>query len=134
MGWRILIVEDTPENMYALKRVFEHAGFEALEAVDGEAAIRQNEKERPDAILMDMRLPRLSGYEAAERIHQAFPALPIVAITADALPGDRERCMELGCIAYFSKPIRYREIVETVRKVLEDPSGAKAAPDENNLS
>ncbi len=133
MAGRILIVEDTPENMYALKRVFTHEGFETLEAVNGEEAIRKNEKERPDAILMDMRLPGISGYDAAERIHQKFPALPIVAITADALSGDRERCLDLGCVAYFSKPIRYREIVETIRKILQNTPGADAGPNKNKV-
>lgn len=121
MSHRILIVEDTPENMYALQRVLKHEGFETIEASHGEEAIRKAEEETPDLILMDMRLPGLSGYEAAERIHQKFPALPIMAITADVLPGDRERALEIGCVAYFSKPIRYKEIVKTIQDLLNGP-------------
>jgi CheY-like chemotaxis protein len=123
MPHRVLIVEDTPENMYALKRVFQHEGFEIIEATNGHEAVQKSEEEKPDLILMDMRLPGLSGYEATERIRQKLPALPIIAITADALPGDREKALELGCIAYFSKPIQYREIIDAVRNILNHPSG-----------
>jgi two-component system cell cycle response regulator DivK len=122
MPHRVLIVEDTPENMYALKRVFQHEGFEIIEATDGQEAILKSINEKPDVILMDMQLPGLSGYEAAERIRKKLPALPIIAITADALPGDREKALELGCIAYFSKPIRYREIIDAVREILNRPA------------
>jgi CheY-like chemotaxis protein len=122
MPHRVLIVEDTPENMYALKRVFQHEGFEIIEATNGHEAVQKSEEEKPDLILMDMRLPGLSGYEATERIRQKLPALPIIAITADALPGDREKALELGCIAYFSKPIQYREIIDAVRNILNHPS------------
>ena len=115
---RILIVEDTPENMYVLQRVLRHRQFETLAAANGEEAIRKAEAEKPDLILMDMRLPGLSGYEAAERIHQKLPALPIVALTADALTGDRERALEIGCVAYFSKPIHYEEVVTAIREIL----------------
>jgi two-component system, cell cycle response regulator DivK len=121
MPHRILVVEDTPENMYALQRVLKHEGFETIEASNGEEAIRRAEEEAPDLILMDMRLPGISGYEAAERIHQKFPTLPIVAITADALRGDREKALEIGCVAYFSKPIRYKEIVKTIQDLLNGP-------------
>lgn len=128
MARRVLIVEDTPENMYALQRVFKHEGFEIIEASNGLEAIEKSEAEIPDLILMDMRLPGLSGYEAAERIHQSAPAIPIVAITADALPGDRERCLDLGCAAYFSKPIRYREIINTVKEILESAPESSTGP------
>jgi len=123
MPHRVLIVEDRPENMYALERVFRHAGFEIIEATDGHEAIRKSEEGKPDVILMDMRLPGLSGYEAAERIHRKAPLIPIVAITADALTGDRERCLELGCVAYFSKPIRYREVIDAIRDILKRAPG-----------
>lgn len=126
MAHRVLIVEDTPENMYALQRVLRHAGFEIIEATDGQEAVRKSEEANPDLILMDMRLPGLSGYEAAERIHRRDPALPIIAITADALAGDRERCLDLGCVAYFSKPIRYREIVDAVHEILDRTSGSSS--------
>lgn len=130
MAYRVLIVEDTPENLYALQRVFRHEGFEIIEAANGEEAIQKSTAESPDLILMDMRLPGISGYDAAEIIRRSAPAIPIVAITADALPGDREKCLDLGCAAYFSKPIRYREIIDRVKDLLRSaPEGPPDRPE-----
>lgn len=126
MPRRILIVEDTPVNLYVLERVFLKEGFEILQAGNGREAIAKAEKESPDVILMDMRLPEMSGYEAVPEIRRKNPAIPIVAVTADALPGDEESCLALGCAAYFSKPIRYREIVDTVLQILSDRAGGSA--------
>ena len=123
MPKRILIVEDTPANLYVLQRVFHKEGFETLEATDGKEAIKKVEQERPDVVLMDMRLPGMSGYEAVAVIHQKRPSLPIIAVTADALPGDREWCLNLGCVDYFSKPIKYRDIVDAVYQILNGRDG-----------
>lgn len=130
MPIRILVVEDTPANMYVLQRVFQKEGFEILEATDGKEAIRKAEKERPDVVLMDMRLPGMNGYEAVTILRRKIPSLPIIAVTADALPGDRERCLNLGCADYFSKPIRYREIVEAVYRMIKrgNRKGAAETP------
>ncbi|SRR5579884_1185992 len=119
MPIRILLVEDTPVNMYVLQRVLRNEGFDVVEATDGNEAIRKAEKEKPDVVLMDMRLPDISGYEAVTILHQKLPTLPIIAVTADALPGDREWCLNLGCIDYFSKPIRYRDVIQAVYRILK---------------
>lgn len=119
MSKRILVVEDTPINMYVLQRVLHNEGFEVVEAKDGREAITKAEKERPDLVLMDMRLPGISGYEAVSILHQKIPTLPIIAVTADALPGDREWCLNLGCVDYFSKPIHYRQIVDAVHRIID---------------
>ncbi len=119
MPIRILLVEDTPVNMYVLQRVLRNEGFDVVEATDGNEAIRKAEKEKPDVVLMDMRLPDISSYEAVTILHQKLPTLPIIAVTADALPGDREWCLNLGCIDYFSKPIRYRDVIQAVYRILK---------------
>lgn len=118
MPIRILLVEDTPVNMYVLRRVFHKEGFEVLEATDGKEAITKAVKEKPDIVLMDMRLPGISGYEAVTVLRRKMPSLPIIAVTADALPGDKEWCLNLGCADYFSKPIRYREVVDAVYRIM----------------
>lgn len=116
---RILLVEDTPVNMYVLQRIFKNEGFEVLEATDGREAIFKAETEKPDIVLMDMRLPGMSGYEAAAVLHTRMPVLPIIAVTADALPGDREWCLNIGCADYFSKPIKYREVIDAVYRIIK---------------
>ncbi|MBI3805674.1 MAG: response regulator [Nitrospirae bacterium] len=125
MPKRILIVEDTPANFYVLQRVFLKEGFEVIQAGNGREAIGKAESDAPDVILMDMRLPDMSGYEAIPEIRRNNSAVPIIAVTADALPGDKESCLSLGCAAYFSKPIQYREIVEKVLQILSDPDQHK---------
>jgi len=127
MPIRILLVEDTPVNMYVLQRVFKKEGFEVLEATDGIEAISKAEKERPDVVLMDMRLPGMSGYEAVAILRRKIPSLPIIAVTADALPGDREWCLNLGCVDYFSKPIQYRKVVDAVYRIIKKRDERSAA-------
>lgn len=127
MPIRILLVEDTPVNMYVLQRVFNKEGFEVLEATDGREAVRKAEKEKPDIVLMDMRLPGMSGYEAVTLLHKKIPSLPIIAVTADALPGDREWCLNLGCADYFPKPIKYREVIDAVYRIIKDGDNRSTA-------
>ncbi len=127
MPKRILLVEDTPVNMYVLQRVFNKEGFEVLEATDGKEAITKAEKEKPDVVLMDMRLPGMSGYEAVTVLRRKMPSLPIIAVTADALPGDEEWCLNLGCAGYFSKPIKYREVIDAVYRIIKDGDNRSTA-------
>lgn len=127
MAIRILLVEDTPVNMYVLQRVFRKEGFDVVEATDGKEAIQKAEKERPDVVLMDMRLPGMSGYEAVTILRRRVPSLPIIAVTADALPGDREWCLNLGCADYFSKPIKYREVIDAVYRIVKDGDNRSTA-------
>lgn len=128
---KILIVEDTPENLYVLQRVFRKEGFDIVTAINGKEAIAIVAENLPSLILLDMQLPELSGYDTAKLILERTP-LPIVAITADAFPEDRERCLELGCVAYFSKPYNYREIVETVREILSETDRREKGEDDRD--
>jgi two-component system cell cycle response regulator DivK len=104
---RVLVVEDDAQNSYLIGFILEKSGYEVVTACDGEQALLEVEKVVPDLILMDMLLPKMNGYEATRQI-KARPetsAVPIVALTAYSMKGDREKILESGCDGYISKPI-----------------------------
>jgi len=104
---RVLVVEDDAQNSYLIGFILEKSGYEVITAADGEQAVAEVEKAVPDLILMDMLLPKMNGYEATRRI-KARPEtkdVPIVALTAYSMKGDREKILESGCDGYISKPI-----------------------------
>jgi two-component system cell cycle response regulator DivK len=104
---RVLVVEDDAQNSYLIGFILEKSGYEVITAVDGEQALVEVEKVLPDLILMDMLLPKMNGYEATRRI-KAMPeakGVPVVALTAYSMKGDREKILESGCDGYISKPI-----------------------------
>ena len=103
-----------------LRDLLTRAGFEVLEAVNGEEGIAQAERHRPDLILMDIQLPLVDGYDATRRI-KANPALhqiPIIAVTSYALSGDETKAREAGCDGYMAKPFSPRQLVAQVRSLL----------------
>lgn len=111
-GGRILVVEDNYDNMTLISDVLTSLNYEVLRASDGEQAVLLAGQELPDVILMDLSLPRLDGWTATRQI-KANPALkhiPIIALTAHAMVGDRERALEAGCDDYVAKPINLREL------------------------
>ena len=117
---RILIVEDNEENRDALARRLERRGFEVLIAVDGKAGVEKAKSEKPDLILMDMNMPELDGWEATRQI-KAEPSLrdvPVIALTAHAMTGDRERALEAGCTDYHTKPIEFPKLLAQIETVL----------------
>src|SRR5271169_4168390 len=103
---RILLVEDNEMNRDMLSRRLSRRGFEVLLAQDGLEGLRVAREERPDVILLDMDLPVLDGWEAARRLKadETMRGIPIVALTAHAMSGDRERALEAGCDDYETKP------------------------------
>ena len=116
----ILNVEDNEANRKIVRYLFESKGYKVVEAMDGEEGVRMADQERPDIILMDVQLPKLSGYEATLRI-KANPALrdiPVIAVTSFALGGDDEKAMEAGCDDYIAKPFKPRDLLERVEKFL----------------
>ncbi|HSD85488.1 MAG TPA: response regulator [Anaerolineae bacterium] len=117
---KILIVEDNALNRALLTAVLKPAGFEILSAEDGRQGIDVAQRELPDLILMDVMLPGLNGYEATRRL-KAEPAtqhIPIIAITANAAPAERERALDAGCDGYIAKPIDTRALPGQVRLFL----------------
>lgn len=106
-GERILYIEDNLENRTLVKRILEAESFVVLEADDGPSGMRVAEQEAPALILMDINLPEIDGYEVTARLRQ-IPSLahvPIVALTANVLKGDRERSLAAGCDGYIQKPV-----------------------------
>jgi two-component system cell cycle response regulator DivK len=113
---RILIVEDTADNRQIMRDLLTSAGYEIVEAHDGQAAVTTAAIVKPDLILMDIQLPVLNGYEAA-RLIKADPALqhiPIIAVTSYALSGDEEKARAAGCSGYIAKPFSPRRMLATV--------------------
>ncbi|HXV10701.1 MAG TPA: response regulator [Burkholderiales bacterium] len=117
---RILYVEDNEDNIYVIKNRLGRAGFTVLIATDGEKGVSMAAAERPDLILMDLRLPVLDGWEATRRI-KAQPEtrdIPIIALTAHAMTGDREKALEAGCDDFDTKPVEMPRLLEKVRALL----------------
>lgn len=109
MSKRILVVEDDAQNAYLIGFILERSGYEVLSATDGQQAIDMFKDESPDLVLMDMLLPKMNGYEATRRIKamgtEGARRVPIIALTAYSMKGDREKILEAGCDGYISKPI-----------------------------
>jgi len=120
MKKKILIVEDNPQNMRLLEMLLGAKGYTLLKAINGEEAIDTATRERPDLIIMDIQLPTMSGLEATKRLRQSPDSshTPIIAITAYAMKGDREKLLAAGCDAYLSKPINTRELPGIISEML----------------
>jgi two-component system cell cycle response regulator DivK len=119
MKKRILVVEDVAFNRDLIVQLLED-NYEVLTAEDGEEGIRLAERERPDAILMDLSLPGLDGWEATRRI-KANPALkhiPVIALSAHAMLGDEEKARRSGCDDYLSKPLDEDALFQKLAKLL----------------
>jgi len=126
----ILLVEDHEDNRIVYRTVLQHFGYTVLEAFDGEEGIRRAREELPDLILMDISIPRIDGWEAT-RMLKADPAtqrIPIIALTAHALPEDRAQAVSVGCDGYLAKPIEPRRVLEEVQRALECVRPAEAVP------
>lgn len=104
---KILYVEDNPGNRLLIRRVLEAEGYAVMEAENSETALQALEHETPDLILMDINLPKVDGYALTNQLRQRaeLQAVPIIALTAHALRGDRDRALEAGCDGYIQKPI-----------------------------
>lgn len=120
MSKKILIVEDNPQNMRLIKMALSAERYTLLEATNGEEAFEVARKERPDLIIMDIQLPKMSGLEVTRKLREIpeFSRTPIVAITAYAMKGDEEKALDSGCNAYLSKPISARDLPNRIAKML----------------
>jgi two-component system cell cycle response regulator DivK len=123
----ILIADDRPSSRELLRLVLERAGYAVMEAEDGEVALERARSENPDLILLDLQMPGLDGYGvlAALRSESRFAHLPVLALTASAMRGDRERIMEAGFTDYLAKPAGPEVLRETVARMLR-PSAAES--------
>ena len=123
---KILLVEDNEMNRDMLSRRLERRGYEVVIAVDGQQGVDLAESTRPDIILMDMSLPVIDGWEATRQLkaRDGVKATPIIALTAHAMSGDREKALEAGCDDYDTKPIELPRLLGKIEALL----GARAKP------
>ncbi len=117
---KVLLVEDNEMNRDMLSRRLERKGYEVVFAEDGSMAVDMAGSEQPDLILMDMSLPVLDGWEATRRIKAdtATNSIPIIALTAHAMAGDREKAMEVGCEDYDTKPVDFPRLLGKIEGLI----------------
>jgi CheY-like chemotaxis protein len=121
---RILLVEDNEMNRDMLSRRLTRKGFEVVIAEDGQKGVDMTQSENPDLVLMDMSLPVVDGWEATRRLKasEATKHIPIIALTAHAMAGDREKTLKAGCDDYDTKPIELPRLLEKINALLNGKS------------
>jgi len=128
MGKRsILIVEDNMDNYELVRFILERAGYDVFLAVNGRDGVAAARLQKPDLILMDLGLPEMDGWTAAEKLkeEEATKSIPLFAITAHTLPRDRFRALQAGCDGYFTKPLHVESFLETINKAFEKKKSKK---------
>jgi CheY-like chemotaxis protein len=117
---RILLVEDNEMNRDMLSRRLQKKGYDVLIALDGEAGVNMAASERPDLILMDMSLPVVNGWEATRQIkgQPLTASIPVIALTAHVMEGDRDKAFEAGCDDYDAKPIDFERLLGKMQALL----------------
>ena len=117
---KVLVVEDNEMNRDMLSRRLQRRGYEVVISVDGEDGILKARSDSPDIILMDMDLPVLDGW-AATRMLKSSPeteSIPVIALTAHAMAGDREKALDAGCDDYDTKPVEFHRLIAKIEKLL----------------
>jgi len=114
---RILVVEDNMDTYELVHFILEKNGYETFLAVNGRDGVNAALKQKPDLIIMDMTMPEMDGWTATSLIKNdaQTAAIPLIALTANALPGDRQRAMDAGCNEYITKPMDLGELVEAIQ-------------------
>ena len=125
---KILLVEDNEMNRDMLSRRLARNGFEVVIAVDGQQGVAMAASEKPDVILMDMSLPVMDGWEATRRVKAdpATRAIPVIALTANAMVEDRESAMAAGCDDFDTKPVELPRLLEKIKAQLNGKAGGAA--------
>jgi CheY-like chemotaxis protein len=123
---KILLVEDNEMNRDMLSRRLERKGFQVVMAADGQQGVDLAMSEGPDLILMDMDLPIIDGWEATRRVKAdaSTRGIPVIALTAHAMVGDRDKAMAAGCDDYDTKPIDFSRLLGKIETLLGDAAGA----------
>jgi CheY-like chemotaxis protein len=123
---RILLVEDNEMNRDMLSRRLERRGYTVLIAVDGQQGLDMATAEKPDLILLDMSLPILDGWEVAKRLKSddSLKVMPVIALTAHAMAGDRERALQAGCDDYDTKPVELPRLLQKIETLLAKAGSA----------
>ncbi len=122
MKKRILLVEDHPATIDVMRQELEFLGYEVTMAKNGIEAVEMATSELPDLIVMDIRLPKMDGLQVTSQIRKnpKTQAIPILAATVKALPGDREECLASGCDDYIAKPFTHKELGAAIEKLLKE--------------
>ncbi|MBZ0281015.1 MAG: response regulator [Anaerolineae bacterium] len=117
---KILLVEDNEMNLDMLSRRLEKRGHQVLIATDGATGVDMAQADQPHLILMDMSLPVMDGWEATRRIKGSAETrhIPVIALTAHAVAGDREKCLEAGCDDYENKPVKFPQLIAKINTFL----------------
>jgi len=117
---KILYVEDNEDNIYMLKSRLERRGFSVVVAMDGEQAVEMAEAEGPALIVMDLSLPNVDGWEATRRLkaNDRTRHIPVVALSAHAMVGDRETALDAGCDDYDTKPVEFQRLLDKINNLL----------------
>ena len=125
----VLVVEDNAANMKFFHALLDAHGYIVLQATNGMEGLRMAREHRPDLILMDLQLPDISGLEVTRQLKEddALKAIPVIAVTAFAMVGDEEKCLENGCDGYISKPISITDLLQTVEHFLDQPLAQASA-------
>lgn len=123
---KILLVEDNEMNRDMLSRRLERKGFQVIMAVDGQQGVDMATNEIPDLILMDMDLPIIDGWEATRRVKagEGTRAIPVIALTAHAMVGDRDKAMAAGCDDYDTKPVDFPRLLGKIETLLNGAASA----------
>lgn len=126
--WKVLIVDDEPDNLSVVADVLEFYGMSVKTARDGETGLGILQSYMPTLILLDLSMPKMDGWEMLKRVkaEQALQTVPVVALTAHAMPGDRKRVFEAGFDGYLTKPIAVPTLIEDLRTALETTAAASA--------
>jgi len=121
---KILLVEDNEMNRDMLSRRLKKKGFEVVMAFDGKQGVEMAGEHAPDLILLDMSLPVMDGWEAAQLLKNddATKQIPVIALTAHAMAGDKEKAMEAGCDDYDTKPIEFKRLLAKIEALLSGTS------------
>ncbi len=130
MDRTVLVVEDNDLNMKLFHDVLEAHGYNVLQAKEGMEGWRMAREQRPDLILMDIQLPDVSGLEVTKwlKADETLKSIPVIAITAFAMDGDKEKFLEGGCDAYIAKPISVPDFLQTVERFAAEVEGTMAMP------
>ena len=134
-GFKVLLVEDTEDNRSMMRRLLEMSGYQVLEAVNGEEAVRTAEQSRPHIILMDLSLPLIDGLAATRQIRQLATSrdVPIIAVSAHDTADFHSEALAAGCDAYITKPIDFFELEDLIWVLYSKKHSARSGPLANEL-
>jgi CheY-like chemotaxis protein len=126
----VLLVEDNEDNRDIYTTLLRHVGYDVIEAIDGEHALQMVERQRPDIVLLDISLPKLDGWQVAQRLkaNDDTRGIPIAALTAHAYQSDRENAAAIGFEAYLAKPVEPRDVFQCVVDLIGRPDEEPLGP------